>query len=95
MELIDIVVGNDTIKVKKLTAYQVSKLIGPGTRDLADIHVDMIVASVVEPKMTRDDVLKLSEDEDRYFALIAELERVNEKGIRALGNYMMSSARSR
>lgn len=94
MELIDIVIGNETMKVRKLSAYQVSKLLGPGARDLADIHVEMILASVVEPKLSREDVLAISEDEEKYFALVVELERINEKGIRALGNYMLSSARS-
>ena len=94
MELIEIVIGNETRKVRKLSAYQVSKLLGPGARDLADIHVEMILASVVEPKFTREDVLAMSDDEEKYFALVIELERINEKGIRALGNYMLSSAHS-
>ena len=92
MEMIDIVIGDETLKVKKMSAYQVSKLIGPGNRDLADIHVEMVLASVVEPKLKREDVLTW--DEEKYFTLVQELERVNEKGIRALGNYMRSSAPS-
>ena len=92
MELIEIKIGDETLKIKKLTAYQTSKLIGPGSRDLADIHVEMILASVVEPKLKRDEVLNW--DEDKYFTMVQELERVNEKGIRALGNYMRSSAPS-
>ena len=93
MDLIDITVGDETWKVKKLSQYHVTKLIGPGGKDLADLHVDLILASVVEPKITREGVIKLSEDEDKYLALVQELERINEKGIRALGNYMLSSIR--
>lgn len=93
MELIEITVMGQIYKVKKLTAYQVSKLIGPGNRDLADIHVEMVLASVVEPKLKREDMLAW-DDEDKYFALVRELEHINDKGIRALGNYMRSSAPS-
>lgn len=94
MELIEIAVGAETWKVKKLSQYHVTKLIGPGGRDLADIQVDMVMASVVEPKLKREDVIKILEDDEKYFAVVTELERINEKGIRALGNYMMSSIRS-
>ena len=94
MELIEIKVGEDTYKVKKLSAYQVTKTIGPGGLDLADVHVNLILASVVEPKMKREDVLILMEDEEKYYPLIKEIERINEKGIRALGNYIRSSVPS-
>jgi len=94
MELIEIAVGAETWKVKKLSQYHVTKLIGTGGKDLGDLHVDMILASVVEPKLKRDDVIKILEDDEKYFAVVTELERINEKGIRALGNYMQSSIRS-
>jgi len=94
MELIEVKVGEEIWKVKKLNSYQVSKLIGPGDRDLADIHMGMILASVVEPKINREKILEFAEDEERYFALVQDLERINEKGIRALGNYVRSSVTS-
>jgi len=95
MDLIEIQVGDETWKIRKLPQYQITKLIGSGAKDLADILVDMVLASVVEPKqLRREDVIRILNDDKAYFTLVTQLENINEKGIRALGNYMLSSIRS-
>ena len=94
MDLIEIPVGDETWKVRKLPQYQVTKLVGSGNKDLADIHIDMVLASVVEPKLRREDVIRVLNDDETYFALVTKLEEINAKGIRSLGNYMLSSIRS-
>jgi len=94
MELIEINVGEDLYKAKKLSVYHVSNIISQAEGKLGDIHMGLILASVVEPKMKREDVLALAEDDEKYFALVGELERINEKAIRAVGNYIRSSVPS-
>lgn len=45
--------------VKKLSGYQILKVMGDGTKDQADVLRDLIVASV-EPAMKKEEIEKLS-----------------------------------
>lgn len=87
-EPVEITVAGEKFKVRKLPPYLLTKTLGNGIKDLADIDIDLVIAAVVDPKLKREDFLQFNEE--KYYGLLEQVQEVNREGIRKLGNYMGS-----
>lgn len=91
--IVEVEVMGERCKVRRLPPYRLKKLLGNGTKDIADVEVNCIVATFVEPKYTHESIDAI-EDEDKYYALQEAFTQVNKKGIIALGNSITRSSPS-
>lgn len=78
----EVEVNGTTYQIKRLSGYELHKIIASGEKDEADASRDMIVAAVIDPEISKEDVEEL--DGDTYFSLLKIINDLHEDDIKNL-----------
>ena len=73
-------IGDRVFKVQKLSGYRLLKILGQADKDAADMYRDLILACVMEPELTKEEVKELSADV--FLKLGVELFKLHQGGLK-------------
>ncbi len=85
-ELFEIKIGEQVFKAKKLSGYRLLKTFGSGDKDAADMYRDLILACVMEPELTKEQVEEL--DSEVFLKLGVELLKLHRGGLEGFRELM-------
>ena len=86
----EVEIEGKSFKLEKLSGYKLIK-ISEQTKDNADLIRDLILESVKEPELTREDVEKL--DASLFMQLGTEIIKLHEGDLKKLQNLAKSNKR--
>ena len=75
-------IGNKTFEIEKLSGYRLLKVLGDGSKDIADTYRDLILACVKNPEMTKEEVENL--EPVVFFKLGAEIIKLHNPDLKNL-----------
>jgi len=84
-------IGEKMFEIEKLSGYRLLKVLGDGSKDVADVYRDLILACVISPKLTKEDVESLEPAE--FFKLGAEIVNLHSSDLKNLEGLMKSNGK--